>query len=64
MTSAEPARIVLFGIGSSIVVEYEETCRRIGVAIVGIRNRPGPAAFASLGPSVVVGGGSKSRRAR
>jgi sugar O-acyltransferase (sialic acid O-acetyltransferase NeuD family) len=36
------ARVVLFGIGSSIVVEYEETCRRSGVAIVAaVRNRPG-----------------------
>lgn len=34
--------IVLFGIGSSIVVEYEETCKRLGYATVGVRNRPGP----------------------
>jgi sugar O-acyltransferase (sialic acid O-acetyltransferase NeuD family) len=45
--------IVLFGIGSSIVVEYEETCRRLGRAIVaGVRNRPGPAYL--LDPAVAV----------
>jgi sugar O-acyltransferase (sialic acid O-acetyltransferase NeuD family) len=34
--------IVLFGVGSSLVVEYEETCRRSGVMILAVvRNRPG-----------------------
>ena len=36
--------LVLFGVGSSLVVEYEETCKRLGCAVVaGVRNRPGPA---------------------
>ncbi len=35
--------VVLFGIGSPLVAEYEETCRRLGISIVaGVRNRPGP----------------------
>ncbi len=35
--------IVLFGIGSPLAVEYEETCRRAGITIVAaVRNRPGP----------------------
>lgn len=34
--------IVLFGVGSPLIVEYEETCRRLGIAIVaGVRNRAG-----------------------
>jgi sugar O-acyltransferase (sialic acid O-acetyltransferase NeuD family) len=38
--------LVLFGVGSPIVVEYEETCRRLGYAIVaGVQNRPGTAYF-------------------
>jgi sugar O-acyltransferase (sialic acid O-acetyltransferase NeuD family) len=37
--------IVFFGIGSPIVVEYEETCKRLGYAVVdGVRNRPGETA--------------------
>lgn len=44
MTSAD---VVLFGIGSSLVVEYIETCRRLGYRIVAaVRNRPGPVFFA------------------
>lgn len=36
--------LVLFGIGSSLVAEYEETCRRLGYLIAaGVRNHPGPA---------------------
>jgi len=34
--------LVLFGIGSPLVAEYEETCRRLGIRVVaGVRNRPG-----------------------
>jgi acetyltransferase-like isoleucine patch superfamily enzyme len=44
--------IVLFGIGSPIVVEYEETCQRLGYAIAGVRNRPGPAYFHDQGAIV------------
>lgn len=34
--------IVLFGVGSPLIVEYEETCRRLGLAIAaGVRNRAG-----------------------
>ncbi|MDB5070338.1 MAG: acetyltransferase [Candidatus Eremiobacteraeota bacterium] len=52
MIAAEPAGVVLFGIGSSIVVEYEETCKRLGIAVAGIRNRPGPAYFHDEGTIV------------
>jgi sugar O-acyltransferase (sialic acid O-acetyltransferase NeuD family) len=39
-------RIVLFGIGSPIVVEYVETCRRLGWSIVAaVKNRDGEAYF-------------------
>ncbi len=39
--------IILFGIGSPLVAEYAETCRRLGYRIVAaIRNRPGPVFFA------------------
>jgi sugar O-acyltransferase (sialic acid O-acetyltransferase NeuD family) len=32
--------IVLYGVGSPLVVEYEETCRRLGIAVVAaVRNR-------------------------
>jgi sugar O-acyltransferase (sialic acid O-acetyltransferase NeuD family) len=35
--------LVLFGVGSPLVAEYEETCRRLGCRIAaGVRNRPGP----------------------
>jgi sugar O-acyltransferase (sialic acid O-acetyltransferase NeuD family) len=45
--------IALFAIGSPIVVEYEETCGRLGVAIVtGIRNRSGPTFVARSVPIV------------
>ena len=38
--------IVLFGIGSPLVVEYAETCRRLGYRIVAaVRNRPGAVFF-------------------
>jgi sugar O-acyltransferase (sialic acid O-acetyltransferase NeuD family) len=38
--------VVFFGVGSSIVVEYEETCKRLGYSVVaGVRNRPGPTYF-------------------
>ena len=34
--------LVLFGIGSTVVAEYEETCRRLGYRVAaGVRNRPG-----------------------
>jgi sugar O-acyltransferase (sialic acid O-acetyltransferase NeuD family) len=39
-------RIVLFGIGSPIVVEYVETCRRLGWSIVAaVKNREGEVYF-------------------
>jgi hypothetical protein len=35
--------VALFAVGSPIAAEYEETCRRLGIAIVAaVRNRPGP----------------------
>jgi len=38
--------VVLFGIGSSVVVEYAETCRRLGYRIVAaVKNRPGAVFF-------------------
>lgn len=44
MPDASATGIVLFGIGSPLVVEYEETCARLGLKIAGaVRNRPGPA---------------------
>lgn len=47
--------VVLFGIGSSIVVEYVETCRRLGRQIaLAVRNRPGPAFFADAAAIVDV----------
>jgi sugar O-acyltransferase (sialic acid O-acetyltransferase NeuD family) len=45
-TDVISADVVLFGIGSSLVVEYVETCRRLGYRIVAaIRNRPDPVFF-------------------
>lgn len=44
-TPSDHPGIALFGIGSPIVVEYEETCKRLGYSVVGVRNRPGPAYF-------------------
>jgi hypothetical protein len=39
--------VVLFGIGSALIVEYVETCRRLGYRIVAaVNNRPGPTFFA------------------
>ena len=39
--------IVLFGVGSSLVVEYVETCNRLGYAIAGaVNNREGAVHFA------------------
>ena len=39
--------VVLFGIGSTLVVEYVETCKRLGYRIVAaVSNRPGPTYFA------------------
>lgn len=41
-----PLQVVLFGIGSPIVVEYAETCRRLGWSIfAAIRNRDGEVYF-------------------
>jgi sugar O-acyltransferase (sialic acid O-acetyltransferase NeuD family) len=35
-------RVLFFAVGSPLVVEYEETCARLGIEIVaGIQNRPG-----------------------
>ena len=47
MTSGQlPRTVVLFAIGSPIVAEYAETCRRLGVTIAAaVRNRPGPVFF-------------------
>ncbi len=45
--------VILFGIGSPLVVEYEETCRRRGVPIVAaVKNHAGPAYFRGAGPIV------------
>ena len=42
--SSVPARVVLYGVGSPLVVEAEEACARAGMQIVaGIRNVEGPA---------------------
>ena len=39
-------KVVLFGIGSPLVVEYEETCNRLGYTVAAaVRNRPGPVFF-------------------
>jgi UDP-3-O-[3-hydroxymyristoyl] glucosamine N-acyltransferase len=41
-----PVRVVLFGIGSPIVVEYVETCLRLGWSIAaGVKNRDGEVYF-------------------
>lgn len=41
--------MVLFGAGSPIVVEYLESCRRLGLAVAGVvRNRPGAVHFDDL----------------
>ena len=47
MRSAPPPRhVVLFGIGSPIVAEYAETCKRLGYTVAAaVRNRPGPVFF-------------------
>ena len=47
MRSAQPPRhVVLFGIGSPIVAEYAETCKRLGYTVAAaVRNRPGPVFF-------------------
>lgn len=43
MPDTSATGIVLYGIGSPIVVEYEETCARLGLTIAAaVRNRPGP----------------------
>jgi len=43
---AQSPQIVLFGIGSPIVVEYVETCRRLGWPIVAaVKNRDGEVHF-------------------
>jgi sugar O-acyltransferase (sialic acid O-acetyltransferase NeuD family) len=48
--------IVLFGVGSSLVVEYVETCGRLGYAIAAaVNNREGAASFAD--PALVHGAG-------
>ncbi len=47
--------IVLFGVGSSIVVEYEESCRRLGYPVAAVKNRPGPGYFGDLERLVDVG---------
>jgi sugar O-acyltransferase (sialic acid O-acetyltransferase NeuD family) len=47
--------VILFGIGSPLVAEYTETCRRLGYRIVAaVRNRPGPVFFADEGAIVDV----------
>lgn len=48
--------LVLFGVGSPLIVEYEETCRRLGIVIVAaVRNRAGEV-FLSPGPRLVEAG--------
>jgi sugar O-acyltransferase (sialic acid O-acetyltransferase NeuD family) len=45
-----PAAVVLFGIGSPIVVEHVETCRRLGWSIIAaVRNRDGDVYFDDTG---------------
>lgn len=47
--------VVLFAVGSPIVAEYEETCKRLGRDVAAaVRNRPG-AVFASAAPIVDAG---------
>jgi sugar O-acyltransferase (sialic acid O-acetyltransferase NeuD family) len=37
-------RLVLFAVGSALVVDYQETCRRLGITVAAaIQNRPAPA---------------------
>lgn len=33
--------IVFFGVGAALAVDYEETCDRLGLAVIGVRNREG-----------------------
>jgi len=48
--------VVLFGIGSPLVAEYEETCRRRSTPIVaGVKNHAGPAHFQDESRIVDVG---------
>jgi sugar O-acyltransferase (sialic acid O-acetyltransferase NeuD family) len=48
--------LVLFGVGSSLVVEYEETCKRLGCSVVaGVRNRPGPTYLSDRAKVIDVG---------
>lgn len=35
------ADVILFGVGAAIAVDYEETCHRLGLSIVGVKNRDG-----------------------
>ena len=45
--------IILFGVGSPLVVEYAETCRRLGCRIVAwVKNRPDPVYVAGGEPIV------------
>jgi sugar O-acyltransferase (sialic acid O-acetyltransferase NeuD family) len=48
--------VVLFGIGSTLVAEYTETCQRLGYRIVAaVRNHPGPVHFRDAERIVSVG---------
>lgn len=47
--------VVLFGVGSPIIVEYTETCRRLGYPIAAaVKNRTGPAYYDGEGAVVDV----------
>jgi sugar O-acyltransferase (sialic acid O-acetyltransferase NeuD family) len=48
--------VVLYGVGSPLVVDYEESCRRQGLAIVGaVKNVAGPVQTVSACPVYLAG---------
>ncbi|HET8748879.1 MAG TPA: hypothetical protein VFM98_25020 [Ramlibacter sp.] len=53
MNNGPEGGIVLYGAGSSILVDFEETCRRLGVEVVAIVNNQGGPSFALRGDKVV-----------
>ncbi len=59
MPDRAATEIVLFGIGSPLVVDYEETCARLGLTLAAaVRNRPGPSYV--LDQSAIVDAGTVS----
>src|SRR5579863_8472324 len=43
------SRLLLFGVGSPLVVEYEETCHRLGLSSpIGIQNQEGEVYLSDL----------------